>query len=733
MLWNKYPFYHQNNLRDCGIACLRMIAAYYGKAISPQRLRKYAGMEKEGASLMGISRAAKAIGMTAEGVQLNSFSSFEQLKQALPSILYWNKNHFVVLFQISHGKYVVADPAKGIRRYNEAQIKQHVFFKEGQADKEEKAYALLLQPTAHFHQQISEKEVEQKKWGFLRDKLKELRLFFAIILLGILASTALQYVLPFMTKSVVDLGISSGDLRFITYLLIGQLVIILSKTFFNILRGWLVLHLSIRINYSLISNFLQKLFRLPLPFFETRKIGDILQRIRDHNRIEKFITQNLLTILISVLSILVYAVVLYLFNPIFFGLFFGATVIYFVWITFFLKARRNIDQERFGLLSKNQSILIQIISGMHDLKINNSEAYSFNKWKDNQVHTFKNTFKYLKVNQIQETGTILIIELTQLMILFMSANLIVNNEITLGTLLSIQFILGQLISPMEQLVNTVIFGQEAKISFDRIYEFWNEKDEQTYTGQQLLQIPMQQKPSITIRDLSFSHPGQHQHKTLKDISLEVPFGKTTAIVGTSGSGKTTLLKLLLGYYYDYQGDILMGDHNFKQLEIDAWRNQCGVIMQESYIFDDTIRSNITLSEEADPFKLAYACKIANIDTFINELPQAYDTVIGRDGKGLSMGQKQRLLIARAIYKDPDFIFMDEATNSLDADNEYTIMENLKAFFKGKTVIIIAHRLSTIQFADKIVVVDKGSIAEQGPHDYLISKKGRYYDLVKKQI
>ena len=733
MLWNKYPFYHQNNLRDCGIACLRMIAAYYGKPVSPQRLRKYAGMEKEGASLMGISRAAQQIGLQTEGVQLNTPRHFKLLKKELPSILYWDKNHFVVLFRISQGRYIIADPAKGIRRYNEEQIQQHVFFKDHQEDSHSKAYALLLEPTPAFHEQVSDEEVDKQKWSFLWDKLKELRIFFAIILLGIIASTSLQYILPFITKSVVDLGIASGDLAFITYLLLGQLVIILSKTLFNILRGWLVLHLSIRINYSLISNFLQKLFRLPLPFFETRKIGDILQRIRDHNRIERFITQNVLTILISVLSILVYAVILYLFDPIFFSLFFGAVAIYFIWITFFLKTRKHIDQERFGLLSKNQSILIQIVSGLHDLKINNSEAYSFNKWKDNQIETFKNTFKYLKVNQIQETGTMLIIELTQLAILFMSARLIINNEITLGTLLSIQFILGQLIGPMEQLVNTIIFGQEAKISFDRIYEFWSERDEREYTGQQLLHLPAQRNAAIELRHLNFRHPGQQDKQALSNINLRVPFGKTTAIVGTSGSGKTTLLKLLLGYYYNYEGDILIGDYNFKQLEIDAWRDKCGVIMQESFIFDDTIRHNITLSDEVNEERLARAARTANIEQFVNSLPQAYDTVIGRDGKGLSMGQKQRILIARAVYKEPEFIFMDEATNSLDADNEYVIMENLRSFFKGRTVIIIAHRLSTIQFADKIVVVHEGEIAEEGPHDYLIQRQGRYYDLVKKQI
>ncbi len=737
MIWNNYPFFRQNNLQDCGVACLRMIAAHYGKQYTAQELRQFSGIDKLGTSLMGLKKTAEHIGFKAEGVQLTTPADFAAIDKELPCILFWENNHFVVLFQVTDNKFVIGDPARGIRRVSESQLTKSAFITTAGSQLPPQAYALLLQPTEN-SELVAPKankvaEVEKKQWHFLIDKIKELRVFFLVTFLGIVASSVLQYLLPFITKSVVDLGIEAGDLAFVKFLLIGQLVIILSKTFFNIMRSWVVLHLSIRINYSLISNFLQKLFRLPLPFFETRKIGDVLQRINDHNRIESFITKNSLSLLIAVLSIGVYSLVLYHFHAFFFWLFAFTSGIYLLWITFFLKARKSIDVERFKLASENQSILIQTINGMHDLKINNSEAYSISKWKKNQLSYFNNTFRYLRVNQIQSTGTMLIIELAQLSILFLSASLIVKNEITLGTLLSIQFIIGQLIAPMEQIVQGVIQGQEAKISFDRIYEFWNEKDESTYAGNHTIQLPLQRQQQISLQNLTFRHPGQQKNPALQEVDLTIPFGKTTAIVGVSGSGKTTLLKLLLGFYYNYEGEIKVGDSSFRELDVEAWRAQCGVIMQESFIFDDTIRNNIILSDNSNEQQLERAAQTANIHQFVADLPQGYDTMIGRDGKGLSMGQKQRILMARAIYKKPSFIFMDEATNSLDADNEQTIMDNLKSFFKGRTVIIVAHRLSTIQFADNIVVMQEGRVAEQGTHHGLLQKQGKYYDLVKKQI
>lgn len=737
MFWHNYPFYQQNNLRDCGVACLRMVAAYHGKKIGAEQLRSSSGIDKVGTSFLGLQNAAKKIGFRAEGVLLRSADDFDLLENELPCILFWNNNHFVVLYKVGHDKYTIGDPASGMRKFTKAEVEEFTFVKRRGTKYDHGAFALLLEPEEAVEigdsGGLELNGLGKKQWTFLYDIVKKLKIYFFVIILGIIATSILQYMLPFITKSVVDLGIGAGDLNFIKFLLIGQLAIVLSKTFFNILRSWVVLHLSIRINYSLIANFLQKLFRLPLPFFETRKIGDILQRITDHNRIESFLTRNSLSILIATLSIIVYSVVLYHFHALFFWMFVGAATIYGIWTSVFLKTRKSIDIERFQLSSKNKSILIQTINGMHDLKINNSEAYSFEKWKTNQLDFFKNTFRFLKVNQIQETGTMLIIELSQLSILFLSASLIVNNQITLGTLLSIQFIIGQLIAPMEQIVQGVIRGQEAKISFDRIYEFWKAKEESEYSDGHKIDLPIQENKAITLKNLSFTHPGQRVKPALKEVNLRIPFGKTTAIVGMSGSGKTTMLKLLLGYYFDYTGQVNIGDHSFRELDIKAWRDHCGVILQESYIFDDTIQNNITLSNEVDEDRLEKSINICNLREFVEDMPQGYDTPIGRDGKGLSMGQKQRILMARAVYKDPAFVFMDEATNSLDADNEQVIMDNLQRFFNGRTVIVVAHRLSTIQFADNIVVLDKGRLVEQGSHRELLKQGGKYYDLIKKQM
>jgi ATP-binding cassette subfamily B protein len=428
--------------------------------------------------------------------------------------------------------------------------------------------------------------------------------------------------------------------------------------------------------------------------------------------------------------VVVYSFVLLNFHKLFFCLFMGATAIYAVWIIYFLKARKNIDIKRFEFAAIDQSLILQIINGMHDLKISNGQGFFHQKWKENKEDSFKNTADSLRVNQIQDTGTMLIIEIAQLSILFLSASLIINNQITLGTLLSIQFIIGQLISPMEQIVQGIIRGQEALISLDRITEFWSAKEEAAYGDGVVL--PSGQHP-ISLEGVNFSHAGQHRNLTLRNVNLQIPAGKSTAIVGASGSGKTTLLKLLLGYYQNYEGEVKIGEDTFRSLALDKWRKRCGVILQESFIFNESIKRNITLGDAYDEATFQMAVKITNLGEFVEQLPHQYETPVGRDGKGLSMGQKQRILMARAIYKNTVYVFMDEATNSLDAGNETLIMDALQHFFQGRTVIIVAHRLSTIQFADNIIVLHQGEVAEQGSHDELLQRKGRYYQLINQQL
>lgn len=735
MLWHNYPHVRQKNMRDCGIAALRMIAAYYQREVDPKYLRHATRIDRIGTSFATLKHAAGLYGFEAEGVMVRDLDDLDLFGEG-PSILLFDNNHFVVFYEKKRGKYIIGDPADGLVKMKAEDLRKRLFVRPPGTSSPPIGYALLFSPgTPAAPPPLPQGEAlrENQQWAFLRENLHQLRPFFLVILLGIAVTSVLQYLLPYITKSVVDLGIGTGDLDFVKYLLIGQLFLILSKTGFNILRSWIVLHLSLRINYKLIAGFLQKLFRLPLPFFETRRIGDILQRISDHHRIETFITRNSLSIVVAVLTVLIYSFILFNFHAFFFGMFAVAAVAYLVWTLLFLRARKHIDLERFRFASNDQSILIQLINGMHDLKINNSQQFYFEKWKANQMDSFRNTFSYLRVNQVQDTGTMLIVELTQLSILFLSASLIVSNEISLGTMLSIQFITGQLIAPMDQIMQGIVRGQEAQISLGRITEFWDERDESSYNqGQKIAPRPAPGS-TISLRDLTFTHPGQVAKPALQEINLDIPLGKSVAIVGSSGSGKTTLLKLLLGYYLAYQGEMTVDGHNFRALDVNAWRDRCGVILQESFIFNESIRGNIVLGGDFEERRFEMAKRITNLDEFVDDMPQGYHTPIGRDGKGLSMGQKQRILMARAIYKDPEFVFMDEATNALDADNEAFIMEGLQQFFRGRTTIVVAHRLSTIQFADKIVVLHKGRVVEEGSHAELLARRGRYYELVKKQM
>jgi ATP-binding cassette subfamily B protein len=735
MLLVTYPFVRQKNMRDCGIAALSMIATYHNRKVDVGRLRELTRIDRVGTSFSSLIKAGAYYGLEAEGVMLRSMEDLDKIPADRPAILLVNNNHFVVYFGKRGNRYVLGDPASRVVRLSKDQLAAKLLTSREVPTLPPVGYALLFEPGEMPEHQDDKVPTErsdknQIRREVLQPHLGHLKAFLPVILLGIVSVSAVQYLLPFFTKMIVDMGIGAGDLSFVKFLLFGQLIFILSKTGFNIVRGWLVLHLSLRINFQLISSFLNKLFALPIPFFESRRVGDILQRINDHHRIESFLTKNALSVLISVLTVVVYSFVLLNFHQLFFCLFMGATVIYAIWIIYFLKARRNIDIKRFEFAAIDQSLILQIINGMHDLKISNGQGFFHQKWKENKEDSFKNTADSLRVNQIQDTGTMLIIEIAQLSILFLSASLIINNQITLGTLLSIQFIIGQLISPMEQIVQGIIRGQEALISLDRITEFWSAKEEAAY-GEGVI-LPPGQLP-ISLEGVNFSHAGQHGKPTLCNVNLQIPAGKSTAIVGASGSGKTTLLKLLLGYYQNYEGKVKIGEDTFRSLALDKWRKRCGVILQESFIFNESIKRNITLGDAYDEATFRMAVEITNLGEFVEQMPHQYETPVGRDGKGLSMGQKQRILMARAIYKNPEYVFMDEATNSLDAGNETLIMEALQHFFQGRTVIIVAHRLSTIQFADNIIVLHQGEVAEQGSHEELLKEKGRYYQLINQQL
>jgi len=722
----KFPFFQQHDAMDCGPTCLRMVAKYYGRNFSLQTLREKSYITREGVSLMGISEAAESIGFRTLGVTIN----FEQLSQEapLPLIVHWNQNHFIVVYKASKSKIYTADPAYGLISYSRTEFMNSWLSNKEKG--ENKGLALLLEPGPEFFNQSGEK-INKSSFGFLFSYLKTYRNFLFQLLLGVFIGSILQLILPFLTQSIVDYGINNRDLSFIYLILIAQLVVVISRQTVDFIRGWILLHLSSRINISLISDFLVKLMKLPIGFFDSKQIGDILQRINDHRRIESFLTTSSLSILFSFFNLIIFSVVLGIYSLKILGVFAFGSLLYFLWINLFMKKRRELDFKRFMKMSDNQGKIIQIISGIEEIKLNNAERDKRWEWESVQSSLFRINIRGLSLHQYQTAGGVLINEVKNIIITFLAASAVVTGEMTLGMMLAVSYILGQLNGPIEQMVGFLRSTQDAKISLERlgeIHENRNEEDEGDLTRIQ----PLGKK--ISIKNLSFRYEGPSSAFVLKNLDLEIPENKVTAIVGNSGSGKTTLIKMMLGYYPPTEGEIHVGDQNFCNISANRFRQRCGVVLQNGYLFSDSIARNIALGENTiDTRKLSDSAKLANISEFIESLPLGYNTKIGQEGQNLSGGEKQRILIARALYKTPDFLFLDEGTSSLDANNERTIMQNLMEFYKSRTVVVVAHRLSTVRDAHQIVVLDKGRIVEMGNHEELSRLKGHYYNLVKNQL
>ena len=642
--------------------------------------------------------------------------------------MHWKQRHFVVVYKIKNHEVFVSDPAHGLVKYTEKE------FLDGwlstKTENEDKGIALLLEPTPEFYTQDDEK-INKSGFRFLFSYLKPYRKFIIQLFLGLLLGSLLQLIFPFLTQSVVDVGISNKNIGFIYLVLIAQLVLIISRSTVEFIRGWILLHLGTRINISLISDFLTKLMKLPIRFFDTKMIGDIMQRISDNHRIESFLTSSTLSILFSMVNLVIFSVVLAIYSLKIFLIFLAGSVLYTLWIWIFLKRRRELDFKRFAQMSDNQSNIIQLITGMQEIKLNNCEKQKRWDWEHIQARLFRVNIKGLALTQWQQAGSVFINETKNIVISFIAAKAVIDGSITLGMMLAVQYIIGQLNSPIEQMITFIQAAQDAKISLERLGEIHNKEDENPDDAKISI---MPENKSINIDKLCFQYEGPHSEMVLENVDLKIPEGKITAVVGMSGSGKTTLVKLLLGFYPPVKGEIRVGDIKLENFSAKMWRQKCGAVMQDGFIFSDTIAKNISISEEnIDKQKLLHAVKVANIQEFVEALPLGYNTKIGSDGHGLSQGQKQRLLIARAVYKNPDYIFFDEATNALDANNEMVIMNNLEKFFQGKTVVVVAHRLSTVKNADNIVVLDKGKIVEQGTHIELTALKGEYFKLVKNQL
>ena len=721
-----FPNFRQLESVDCGPACLRMISAYYGKNYSSDTIKEKCHISRDGVSMLGISEAAESIGFRTSGVKL----CWNQLinDTPLPCIVHWNQNHFVVVYRIRKTRrgclVSVSDPAGGLLIYSEAQ-----FLKSWSPSLF--GTALLLEPTPQFYSNKDEND-RRLRFSYVFGYLKPFKAYIFQLFLAILTTGLISFLLPFLTQSIVDVGIGMGSPSYVLIILVSQLALNIGLLANNLIRNWLMLHMTTRVSISLISDFLAKLMRLPISFFDSRKVGDILQRIGDYGRIQSFLTGTLLSMVMALVTLVIYSAIMTGFAPSILLVFFFGSVLYISWIVLFLRQRRKLDYKRFQEASKNQSNVVQLITGMQEIKLNNCERQKRWEWERIQAGLFKISVKGLSLGQAQEIGGAFIDQFKNLVISFIAANSVISGNMTIGMMMAMQYVIGQLNAPISQFISFIQAYQDARISLERMGEIMEKDDEEPAGSNRIRIIP--DKADIRLEKVSFQYEGPESERVLDEVSLTIKANQVTAIVGPSGSGKSTLLKMILGFYEPVSGSILLGDRPLKDFNASVWRQNCGVVMQDGFIFSDTIARNIAISEEQPELeRLRRATDLANISDFIDSLPLGLETIIGQEGHGVSSGQRQRLLIARAVYKDSQLIILDEATNSLDAYNERLILNRMNDLFKNKTVIIAAHRLSTIKKADVIVVMNHGSIVEQGRHEELIKKRGYYYKLIKNQL
>ncbi|MBL1408198.1 peptidase domain-containing ABC transporter [Sphingobacterium sp. C459-1T] len=713
------------DMMDCGATCLRMVFKYYGQQVSIHKIRKLCQTTKNGVNLLGISESAEKLGFRTYGVRL----SLEQLNQIeLPAILHWNQNHFVVLYKIRKGKYYISDPASGLVTYGEKEFAKNWF-----STKElHQGLSLLLSPGPDFYQ-IDEEEPNLKLgWSKMFTYFYKYRKLFIQLILGMVLGTLLSLIAPFLTQSVVDIGINTKNISFINLILIAQLMLFIGSTAVTFIRSWIMLHISTRVNISILTDLLIKIMKLPMSFFDLKTHGDIMQRMSDQQRIESFLTGSTLNTLFSLVNMLIFGSLLIVYNGTIFMVFLISTALYTLWILAFMKYRRELDHKRFKIASENQTYMIEMIQSIQDIKLNNAQKQKRWGWEALQARLFKFRVESLTLSQYQSVGSMAINQAKGILITYISAKAVIDGNVTLGGMMAIQYIVGMVSNPVSALLGFMQSYQDAKISLERLNEIYETEEEEDIRKDYLTKLP--EDRTIELRNLTFRYYGAGNEPIFSKLNLTFPSGRTTAVVGASGSGKTTILKLLLRYYNPEEGEILVGGKRLDQIDFGLWRDSCGSVMQENFVYADTIERNIAINDEfPEEQKVQNAIHIANMEEFVAEEPFGLATKIGTAGKGISQGQRQRLMIARAVYKDPAFIFLDEATNSLDANNEREIVEKLDRFFDKRTVIVVAHRLSTVRNADNIIVLEKGEVAEQGTHQELTAKKGKYYELVKNQL
>ncbi|MCB0651482.1 MAG: peptidase domain-containing ABC transporter [Saprospiraceae bacterium] len=721
-----FPFYQQLDAMDCGATCLRMVARYFGRYYSLDYLRELTYMGKQGVTLLGISDAAEHIGLQSLAVQ----TSFDRLSKdiPLPCIAHWKQEHFVVVYKTNNKFVWIADPMAGKFKLTREEFLQSWI--STTEDGEDLGVLLLLETTPEFYRRDGE-EINKSGFGYLASYLGKYRALIIQLAAGLLVGSVVQLIFPFLIKSLVDVGIFKVDFSFVSLVILAQFLLFITQLGVESFRRWILLHIGVRVNMSLISDFLIKLTKLPIRFFDSKMTGDLMQRIADHERVQRFLTSTSLVSVFSLFNFLTFLIVLFVWDTVVFGVFLLGTLMNLAWVIISQQRRRELDYKRFDQSSESQGQLIELINGMQEVKLHNAEKQKRWAWERNQARLFRTGIASLTIEQWQQTGARFINETKNILITFIVVLGVLKGNMSLGMLVAIQYIIAQLNTPLNQFVVFIGTLQEAKISLERMNEIHTKEDEEKIE-EKITILP--ETGDLKFENVSFQYNGPQSQMVLNNVDFTIPKGETTAIVGASGSGKTTVLKLLLNFYQPTEGTIRVGDINLSNVYSSLWRSKCGVVMQDGYIFNDTIAKNIALGDDiVDKLMLLKAVKVANIQTFIETLPLGYNTKIGQEGLGLSQGQKQRILIARAVYKNPDYIFFDEATSSLDAYNELIVMEGLEEFFAGRTVVVVAHRLSTVKKADNIIVIDGGEIVEQGTHEELSYLRGTYYHLVKNQL